>query len=188
MKACVICLLPEELFEEGLAVLRERVRGIHLVSAYLLRGFFDFVDQMWIRRPFRRNYMTFYRCLLRTNNACESHNRQLRKAVGAHRPNVYSFIEALSRLEHTAYLDYIHMRGGGDAKSTRRWRSVYADRTLDSLCNDLERDIFHDREVTIWNFIDRASHLIQGAFEEQVRDVEPQRPRAVQPGAGTLFV
>lgn len=75
------------------------------------------------------------------------------------------------------------MRGGGNAKSTRRWKSVYTDDALDALCTDLERDIFHDRHETIWNFIDQASTLIQGAVEEQVRDAEPQRQRAVQPGA-----
>lgn len=113
----------------------------------------------------------------------------LRRAVGAYRPNVYAFIEAVARLEHTAYLDYLHMRGGGDAKEARRWKSVYADRTLDALCDDLERDIFYDRDETIWNFLDKGSELIQGAFEEHVQNIggrrQPQarQQRARQPRA-----
>lgn len=174
-KACVICLLPEDLFDEALEVLKERARGMDHVSAYILRGFFTYVERKWLGNQYRRTWMNFYRCLIRTNNSCESHNRMLRKAVGAYRPNIYSFIEAIARLEHTAYLDYLHMRGGGDAKSTRRWKSVFTDRYIISLSRDLDEDLFYDRDETIWNFLDRASDLVQGAFDEHVQHILQQR-------------
>ncbi|XP_034254486.1 uncharacterized protein LOC117653153 [Thrips palmi] len=181
-KACAISLLPDNLYEEAMDVLKRRARNVNLVSAYLVRHFFTYVETKWLGMPHRRSYMNFWRCVHRTNNSCESHNRMLRKAVGAYRPNVYAFIEALSRLEHNADLDYNYMRNeGGDARPARRWKSVYTDRRLEALSNDLEEDIFHNREETIWNFLQQGSRLIEGAMNDHVqREVAARRRRPAQ--------
>ena len=167
-KTCAISLLPEELFDDALDILMARARAVDIVAAYLLQPFFEYVRTRWFENAFRRNWMLFYNCLLRTNNSCETHNRMLRKAVGAYRPNVYAFIEAIARLEHNANLDIDLMRRGGAARRTRRWISVYTDRQLRALSNDLEMDIIDDREETIWNFIDRAAFLFHGQFDHHV--------------------
>lgn len=171
--ACAIALLPDHLMEEGLQILRDTVREEHLVAAYLLWPFFDYVEEKWLNNPSRRAWMSFWKCALRTNNSSECHNRLLRQAVGAYRPNVWFFIEAIARLEHNASLDLPHLVAGGKAKRARSWRSVYADQQLESLADDLEEDVFHDMQETIWNFISQAGDLLQGAFNDHMaRDGE----------------
>lgn len=94
----------------------------------------------------------------------------LRAEVGAYRPNVYAFIEALARMEHNADLDVVNMNQGG--AKTRRWKSFFQDRNLRNLGTDLEMDIFHNPEEAIRNFLDQASKKIHGAFMGQLANVQ----------------
>lgn len=167
-KACVISLLPPEFFETGLQVVRNEARQADILIAYLLRQFFTYVQDKWLGHVSRKNWMTFYNALHRTNNSCETLNRLLRKAVGAYRPNVYLFMDALARLEHNAHLDIALMQEGGSARRNRRWQSVYSDRQLKALMEDLEMDVFHDRNTAVSNFLERAADLVQGVFKEHL--------------------
>lgn len=112
--------------------------------------------------------MCFFECLHRTNNACECHNRMLRKAVGAYRPNVYQFIEAVARLEHNAFLDTDYMALGGRVRRARRWRSVFHDRQLAGLSETLRNEVFRNMDESVRNFLDRSSNLFRGAFDYHV--------------------
>ena len=168
-QACAIALLPQALFNEALNILRDKARNENVVAAYLLWPFFQYVEDKWLNVNYRRRWMAFYKAAHRTNNACETHNRMLRTAVGAYRPNIFLFIEAIARLEHNANLDIDLMRLPEEARRTRRWQSVYTDRQLEMICNDLEMDIFHDRDDTIWNFITTASLLFQKGFDGHVQ-------------------
>ncbi len=115
--------------------------------------------------------MSLFESVERTNNSCESHNRMLRSAVGAYRPNVFIFVEALAKLENNANLDAEYMGEGGGVIRTSRWSTIYADEMLAALANDLNGDILHDLGETVYNDLKRASHLSQGAFEQHVEGV-----------------
>ena len=138
--------------------------------AYLLDPLFNYIERRWIANINRRKWMTFFKSMERTNNCCESHNRVLRAAVGAHRPNVFAFMMACARIEHNTYLDIDLMQNHHQcAKRRRRWQSLYADRNLKGISNDLEMDIFHDRNTTIRNFVHQAAGLLNNAFNDHVR-------------------
>jgi len=163
-QVCAIALLPRRYFMVGLGVLRAQALAKDVLIAYLLRPFFDYVDTKWIHNDRRRYWMNLYNSMHRTNNCCESHNKQLRTAVGAYRPNIYAFIAALARLEHNAYLDVEHMDPGGSTRRARRWQSVYADNQIKNLCNDFDNDVFRDRNVTVSNFLEQAALLFYSAY------------------------
>lgn len=182
-EAAAIALLPRRYFRVGLQILRDAALEEDVAIAYLLRPFFTYVEQKWINNPNRRRWMSFYGAQYRTNNACETHNRMLRSKVGAHRPNIYVFIQALATLEHNASLDTELQIGGGNARRPRREQSVYTDTQLKNLCRDLEMDIFHDMIDTVKNFLERAAQLFHSAFEEHVLDAVGRRNQAAGPAA-----
>lgn len=174
--AAAICLLPRRYFMVGLRCLRDAAFEEDIRIAFLLAPFFDYVERRWIRNPVRRRWMTLFRSDYRTNNACETHNRMLRTKVGAYRPNVFLFIQALASLEYNAYLDTQLEGGGGNARRTRRWRSVFTDRELKKLSYNLEREIFHNMDEVVMNFLRRASNLFHGSFQDHIqRAVGPRR-------------
>ncbi|KAK3929544.1 UPF0251 protein [Frankliniella fusca] len=167
-QACAIALLPVEFFNVGLNILKEKVLENDILMAFLLHPFFTYVERRWINNARRRNWMSLFESVERTNNSCESHNRMLRSAVGAHRPNVFLFIEALDKLEHNASLDAEYMGQGGHVVRSRRWSTLLADDMLNSLALDLNGDLFNDLGETVYNYLRRASHLFQGAFEQHL--------------------
>ncbi|KAE8745172.1 hypothetical protein FOCC_FOCC008238 [Frankliniella occidentalis] len=123
MKAVAISLLPSQYFERALQIIKGDIRRRNAVVYYLMRGFFNYVNDEWIANNRRRGWMCFFNKADRTNNACESHNRMLHNKVGAHRPNVWQFIEALKVLENNAILDVEAISGEGVEVSRAR-RSV----------------------------------------------------------------
>ncbi|KAK3910410.1 Tryptophan 2,3-dioxygenase, partial [Frankliniella fusca] len=129
-KATAISLLPRQFFAPGLAVLRAGSLEEDQLLAYLLRPFFQCVEDKWINNRNRNRWMSLFNSEYRTNNACETVNRMLRRKTGAYRPNVFLFIQAWATLEHNASLDSELLGGGGDARRTRRWRSVWTDQQL----------------------------------------------------------
>jgi hypothetical protein len=76
-------------------------------------------------------------------------------------------------MEHNATLDVELLRRGGEPRRTRRWQSIYQDRRLEALSNDLEMDVFQDRDETLINFLSTASRLFQGAFDNHVQRFRP---------------
>ena len=138
------------------------------IAAMILWPFFAYFNVSWLMRRYRREWMSFYDAIHRTNNACETHNKMLRKAIGACRANIYSFIEAIARLEHNADLDFEAMIGGEDAKKARRWTSILTDRKIQALNKHLRDQIFHNMDETIMSFIDRAAILMFHDFEQHV--------------------
>ena len=168
-KACAISLLPTRYFLTGLRLVRNEARETDIITAYLLEPFFDYVQERWINNANRRRWMSMFNSMHRTNNCCESHNKMLRKAVGAYRPNIYAFITALARLEHNAALDIESLSNGGAVKRSRRWQAVYADRAVEALSNDLQADVFRDRDVSVRNFIHRAANLFVTAYNTLVQ-------------------
>ena len=177
--ACAMSLLPKSDFEEGLAVLRQEALGSDPLIAYLLEPFFNYINDKWIGNQYRRNWMRFFGSTQRTNNACESHNRTLRRTVGPHRPNMRAFIEALKILENNASLDIELQNAGGRASRSRRWSAVANDRRLQALSNDLALDVFRNRRRTLQNFLHCASHTIEnlytGLLQNQERIVQQQQ-------------
>jgi len=163
-----IALLPEEFFDDGLRVVMDAALQQSQIIAYLLQPFFDYVRDKWLGKAYRRQWMSLFNCQHRTNNACETHNRMLRRKVGAYRPNIYLFIEAIASLEHNASLDIDLLKAGGSARRTRRWQSVYNDRQIKALSRDLELNIFHNLDEIILSFLQRASHLTLGSFEHHL--------------------
>jgi len=118
--------------------------------------------------PVRRRFMTLFNSMHRTNNICESHNKVLRKHVGAYRPNIYAFIDALARIEHATSLSIEALRAGEPVSRNRRWQSVFADRQLAALTNDLRLDIHVNRNDAVKAFLDRASTLFLSAYKYHV--------------------
>lgn len=173
-RACAICLLPDVLYEEGLRVLRASAFADNVVVAFVMEPFFNYVQDRWIRNPSRLLWMNLFNARHRTNNACESHNRMLRNKCGAHRPNIYLFIQALATLENNAFLDTELLALGLPARPARRARSVFTDIQMQALSNDLHMDLFHNMNETIRNFLGRASHLFNRAFDEHVAQLEGQ--------------
>ena len=106
------CTFANLLSSRGLNIIKEDAREEDVRVAFLLQNFFQYVEDKWINDVNRRRWMAFYNSMFRTNNLCESHNRMLRNAVGAYRPNIYAFINALARLEHNADLDVDLMKRG----------------------------------------------------------------------------
>lgn len=168
-KLCAIALLPDAFFDVGLQILKDKVRNHDIVMAFLLWPLFQYFEEKWLNKANRRSWMSFYKSTIRTNNSCECHNRMLRKAVGAYRPNIFFFIEATARLEHNANLDIQLLSEGGNPRRSRRWQSVYTDRQLENLSEDLEEEIYHDLDETVYNFISTASHLFHSAFDAHVQ-------------------
>ncbi len=104
--------------------------------------------------------MCFYNSKDRTNNACESQNRMLRNKLGAHRPNIWQFIEALKILENNCSLDIEALSVEGVAVSrARRCTSVAMDAQLQRLSRNLRRNMFRNRDFAITSFLNRACHL-----------------------------
>jgi len=169
-KACAITLLPVQYFYVGLGVIRDEAREDDIVVAYLLRNFFTYVEQKWIRNRTRRRWMNLFKSTERTNNLCESHNKMLRKAVGAYRPNIWAFIDALAKLEHNAYLDSINRREGGTPSGPRSCRSLWTDNNLLALSEELEEEVFHDRNNSVRDFLYRAINLFHGAFQNHLNN------------------
>lgn len=167
-EACAISLLPPQFFAVGLQKLRNDAYATDIRIAYLLVPFFQYVEDKWLNNVNRREWLSLFDCLHRTNNSCECHNRMLRRAVGAYRPNVYLFIEALARLEHNAFLDTDYMVLGGRVRRARRWQSVFHDRELSGLCETLRNNVFINMEECVGNFLSRASNLFRGAFDHHV--------------------
>jgi len=174
-KSCAIALLPVQYFRVALDILRRDAYEEDPLLYYLLHNFFEYMEFRWIGNRYRRLWMGFWESMHRTNNLCESHNRMLRKEVGAYRPNVYAFIAALARMEHNADLDVDLMKRGLPARRSRTWRSAFADRQLQALCNDLREDIFHDRNNTIRRFLDRSCDLLQNAVHQHVNAAQQRR-------------
>lgn len=169
-KAINIALLPPDLFEDALGILRDESFEEDVVLWHLLTPFFNYVQERWITNVARKEWMSCFNSEHRTNNSCETHNRMLRKKVGAYRPNVFLFIEALATLEDNANLDVFHMADGGQSRRARRWQSVLRDRQIKALNNDLEMDVFHDLTETISQFLSRASKLSHGVVQELIRE------------------
>ena len=165
---CAIALLSKEYFPVGLDIVKNKAMETDILIAYLLRPFFTYVERRWLNNARRKEWMSLFNAPHRTTGFCESHNRMLRKQVGAYRPNVYLFIEALARLEHNASLDIEFMMEGGTVRRSRRCVSIYTDRQLAGLCNDLDMDIFHNLGETVSNFLSQASHLFHDSFNQHV--------------------
>jgi len=162
-RACAIALLPDQYMEQGLDILRDKVQEENIVAAFLLWPFFQYVEEKWLNNANRRAWMTFWKCVHRSNNSCECHNRLLRKAVGAYQPNVWCFLMALAQLEHNANLDVPLMVGGDNAKRARRWQSIYTDKKIEAMAEDLEDNIFNDMEETIWNFLCQGADILSNS-------------------------
>lgn len=173
-KACAVALLPNNLFEDGVRVVKDSARAHNIVIAWLLDPFMDYILEKWINNPVRNQWMNLYRARHRTNNSCETHNRMLKNKVGAYRPNVYMFIQALGTLENNAFLDSQLEISGEPARNSRRERSIFADRQMLNLSRDLEEDIFHDLDESIKHFINRAADLFYGAFNDHVNEIVGQ--------------
>jgi hypothetical protein len=167
-RACAIALLPKRFFRVGLGVLKTEAFNTDILVAYLLEPFFQYVEEKWINNVTRRCWMSLFLSMHRTNNCCESHNKMLRKRVGAYRPNVFKFIDALAYLEHKAHLDIMLLRNGGNPSRTRRWQSVYTDQQLAALSEDLQNDVFRNMNESVKNFLHRASHLFRTAYDYHV--------------------
>ncbi|KAJ1522440.1 hypothetical protein ONE63_001630 [Megalurothrips usitatus] len=176
-KACAITLLPPRYFLVGLGVLRDDARRENLVLAFLLVNFFQYVEDKWILNNNRRQWMRLFKAVHRTNNLCESHNKMLRKAIGAYRPNVWAFIDTLAKLEHNTTLDIEHMRAGGYARRARTWKTVWTDEQLLALSRDLEMDVFRDRNEAVRSFVNQASTVFRNAFHMQLlNEIGRERP------------
>jgi len=175
--ACAIALLPRRLFRVGLRVIKEEAFQDDILIRYLLEPFFTYVEDKWINNPNRREWMSLYKRRYRTNNACESHNRMLRKKVGAYRPNVFLFIEALGVLENNASLDVQLLRPGGNPRRMRKWQSVWKDMNLKNLSKDLDRNELQNRDATVLTFLTRAADLFQNVFDQHVARAIAQRAR-----------
>ncbi|KAK3926312.1 Alpha-galactosidase A, partial [Frankliniella fusca] len=164
-RCTAISLLPKNLFTRALDLLQHNVRQECIEAAYLLHPFFQYVRTKWINRRSRRDYMSFWRCEHRTNNACESHHTVLRHKMGAHHPNIFEFMDRLTEMEQTAYYDVGLLAEGNLPGRTRRYKSVLTDRRL----NGLNRDIvglrlLRNRNETILRFLVRAAELNVGLF------------------------
>ncbi|KAK3908301.1 Cytoplasmic protein NCK2 [Frankliniella fusca] len=175
-KATAISLLPRQYFMVGLRCLKDAAFEEDIRVSFLLEPFFDYVEERWIRNAVRRRWMTLFESEYRTNNSCETHNRMLRNKVGAYRPNVYLFIQALATLENNASLDCQLKFGGNNPRRTRRWKSVYTDRQLKRLSFNLRNQIFHNMNEVVLNFLTRASELFHGAFDDHVRRAFGRHP------------
>ncbi|KAK3910275.1 Transposase for insertion sequence element IS905, partial [Frankliniella fusca] len=169
-KACAICLLPVRYFKVGLGVLRDEALAEDVLLAFILREFFNYVENKWINVLPRRKWMRLFNSLERTNNLCESHNKMLRTKVGAYRPNMWAFIDALSKLEHNAHLDSMLLNEGGQARRTRPCRSVWTDNNLRAISSDLVEQVFHNRNETVSNFLRKAIRLFHGAFDAHLHN------------------
>jgi len=176
--ACAISLLPRRLFRVGLRVIKEEALRDDILIAYLLEPFFNYVEEKWLNNANRRIWMSLYKAISRTNNISETHNRILRSKVGAYRPNVFLFIQALALLENNACLDTDVLAPGGNPRRTRKWQSVWTDERLKNLSRDLELGLFHNMDGTVLQFLTRASELFQGAFDAHVAREVGQRARA----------
>ncbi|KAK3931471.1 Ral guanine nucleotide dissociation stimulator-like 2 [Frankliniella fusca] len=160
-----ISLLPVEHFQRALDLIKLSVRRRDVVVYYLMRHFFQYVDNKWINNDRRRREMCFFNSTDRTNNACESHNKMLQKKMGAHRPNVWAFIEALKIMENNATLDADALGEEGIAPSRPpRCTSVLLDRQLQQLKRNLRYTIYHNRDHAIRSFLNRAAYLNHRVF------------------------
>ena len=86
-----LAVLPENMIVRGFRVLLQHARAEGNYIFNIVRPYLMYINTYWISRPWRRRRMCVHGSSQRTNNACESHNRQLRTTVGLH-PNIYDFI------------------------------------------------------------------------------------------------
>jgi len=100
----------------------------------------------------------------------------LRAAVGAYRPNVWAFIDSLAKLEHNAHLDSTLLNEGINPRRPRPCRSVWTDQRLIALSEDLEVEVFHDRNTAVSNFLKRAVQLFHGAFDAHLQNAVGREP------------
>ncbi|KAE8745029.1 hypothetical protein FOCC_FOCC008341 [Frankliniella occidentalis] len=170
-RCCAISLLPRNLFSRALELIKRDCLEESIEAAFLLRPFFSYVKTNWINNRQRRQYMSFWECRHRTNNACESHHRSLKRKVGAHRPNVFQFIEALASIEQTAYLDMaLLLTEGKQPNRTRRWSSILADRSLMGLNRAITGPrLLRNRDNLIRHFLSRAAELNYGLVNDLAR-------------------
>lgn len=146
-------------------LLKRDARDSDVVVPYLLNPLFNYVEKYWINHP-RGMTMSFYNSVIRTNNACESHNRMLARHIRGERPNVFIFIEALAKLENNCYLDIGLLAEGGSPSRTRRWSAVANDRKLKALAKDFQNQVQNAQDNAIRNYLKRAIFCFSSAFDE----------------------
>lgn len=162
-----ISLLPKNLFTRALDLLQRDARLQCIEAAYLLHPFFEYVRTKWINVNSRREYMSFWKCEHRTNNACESHHFVLRHKMGAHHPNIFAFMDRLAEIEQTSYLDVGLLAEGNLPGRSRRYRSVLTDRRLKGLNRNIVGPrLLRNRSETILQFLRRAAELNSGLFNK----------------------
>jgi len=84
-------LLPRDLMRMGLLVIRQEAIDEGNYIHQLVEPYLGYIYRSWIRSDRTRTTLCVYGSSLRTNNANESQNHALNKAVGVH-PNIYGFI------------------------------------------------------------------------------------------------
>ncbi|KAJ1526453.1 hypothetical protein ONE63_009587 [Megalurothrips usitatus] len=162
-QVCCISLLPTRYVTVALHLIKKDTLKKCPITAALLYPFFEYVEKNWIRNANRMQWMCFYKSLHRTNNACESHHRTLRNAIGAYRPNIFSFIEALARLENNAHLDVLLSLSGGFPSRSRRVSAVATDKHLKRLSRDLRIMSSINQRLAVRQYLQRAVRIMHRA-------------------------
>ncbi|KAK3925520.1 Pol polyprotein [Frankliniella fusca] len=157
-------LLPVRHIRRGFRLILETARDEGQYIFNILIDFLNYVNNNWILSDARLRRMCVFGSEHRTNNACETNNRDLRKVLGNH-PNIFLFMEGLVRIERNTRILIIQLSRGQKVTRPRKRKAIANDETIERLSNELLRP--HGAlDAAVMNFLRRASHLMDGMIDE----------------------
>ncbi|KAK3911177.1 Hydroxyacylglutathione hydrolase [Frankliniella fusca] len=162
---CAIPLLKTESLVDGFEAVIDRAIQLDLGE---LADLFAYYRRTWLI-PCRLPILSVYKNRFRTSNACESYNASMYRAAKRDHPNIFQLLKACVKLEDYCNTDHAVLNTGEQANRARRSSALVNDRRIAGLTEDLE-----DGEITVEEFLRRASRRIQGVYDNLMHDAPPE--------------
>ncbi|KAE8738407.1 hypothetical protein FOCC_FOCC016113 [Frankliniella occidentalis] len=159
-------LLPRNHIRIGFRLIVQEARNEGQYIFNIVADFLNYVHNNWILSDVRIRRMCVFNSEQRTNNACESNNRDLRRILGNH-PNIFLFMEGLVRIERNTRILIQQLETGQRVTRPRKRQSIANDETIQRLSDELMHP-HGGLDAAIINFLRRASHLMDGMVDEAV--------------------
>ncbi|KAE8739228.1 hypothetical protein FOCC_FOCC015280 [Frankliniella occidentalis] len=161
---CAIPLLKrDDLIDGHLTVLNRAIELRLEILARLLR----YYQNTWLI-PSRLRILSVYRNKYRTSNCCESYNASMYRQAKRDKPNMFQLLSACVKLEDICNSDHIVLDGGAQASRARKASALVNDERINGLTED-----YDEGEITIDEFLRRASRRIQGVYDRVLHPPQP---------------
>ncbi|KAK3923961.1 Aspartate carbamoyltransferase [Frankliniella fusca] len=163
---CALPLLPQQLIQRGLIVIGFLAMNLGNEAYTTVRPHLHYIQQDWLNHPNRGRSLSVCGSIHRTNNASESNNRRMKRRIGTHHPNIFSFIRHLASFEDATIDDMWSISSGAIPTRHRAGSSIRNDHFIATITRQLLAGQLNDDRIL--SFLIRAVSSTDGIVTDSI--------------------